>query len=102
MTKEDFIDWMTKMGFDRHGGRAEAAAALGVTPETVRKLCNGAGRYDDRLLQLAMSAIASNLPPWSRDLNRVIMHVEIPVPGGEPLVQTYAMLQAETADQAEA
>lgn len=45
MTKDDFNAWLATMGWDRHGGRAEAAEALGVTPETIRKLALGLAPY---------------------------------------------------------
>lgn len=64
MTKTDYLDWEKRLGFDRHGGRSLAAKALGVSPETIRRLRTGDGDYGSRTLALAMTAVALDLPPW--------------------------------------
>lgn len=53
MTSDDFNNWIAQMGWDHHGGRKLAAKALGVTPETIRKLSQDLSPYSKRL-ELAM------------------------------------------------
>jgi hypothetical protein len=69
LDREGYLEWEAHMGFNvKRGGLARAAAALGVSPETIRRLRKGEvkdfkGVYS-RHLALAMSAIAAGLEPW--------------------------------------
>lgn len=54
------------MGWDKHGGRTQAAGALGLTTETIRAYALGS-REVPRAVLLAMTALAGGLKVWSTD-----------------------------------
>lgn len=63
MTRDDYLAWERRMGFDVHGGNNAAQAALGCSGETIRKLRKGRANYDDKTLGLAMAALEAGLQP---------------------------------------
>lgn len=75
LDRQGYLEWEVQMGFDKkNGGLSRAAAALGVSPETIRRLRKGEvkdfkGVYS-RHLALAMAAIAMGLEPWESSQRR--------------------------------
>lgn len=57
-----FLSWLESMDWDRHGGIAIAAEALGKSPMQISRYKDGANLPKDTLL--AMSALAEDLEPW--------------------------------------
>ena len=57
-----FASWLREMEWDRHGGIAMAAAALGKSPMQIARYRDGANLARDTLL--AMTALADDLEPW--------------------------------------
>lgn len=64
MTDDLFSQWMQACGFDYHGGKRAASEALGISTKTLQRLLHGHKPKDDRLLALAMSAVAHKFQPW--------------------------------------
>ena len=57
-----FQSWLKRMDWDRHGGVAKAAEALGKSPMQISRYRDGANLPKDTLL--AMSALDEDLKPW--------------------------------------
>jgi hypothetical protein len=75
LDRDAYLAWEKHMGFDRHGGAARAAEALGVSTETIRRLRTGAGEYS-AMLALAMMALAAQLPPWPAEPVKPLRRVD--------------------------
>ena len=57
-----FSAWLSAMDWDRHGGIAQCAEALGRSPMQISRYRAGAPL--SRELRLAMTALAQGLGPW--------------------------------------
>lgn len=69
MNTQDFRNWMARMGYGKHGGQKDAAAALGMSTAMIRRYVDGTAPDGSPVaypltLALACSALAMNLPPW--------------------------------------
>lgn len=75
LDRQGYLEWEARMGFNtKKGGMSRAAAALGVSPETIRRLREGEvkdakGVYS-RERALAMAALAMGLEPWQSERHR--------------------------------
>ena len=71
MNVQEFQDWLGVMGFDKPGGLEQAAKILHMPLATITKFEGGVNPDNSPvsypyILDLACSALATNLEPWSK------------------------------------
>jgi len=72
MTQGDYLAWERRLGFDKHGGLAKAAEALGTSEKTIQRLRNGDGDYQSKTMALAMAAVEAGVSTWPESAGRLI------------------------------